>query len=48
VRAEARRCLEEGKAGGGFILGTGDEVPADAKWDNLSALMDVVREEGRH
>lgn len=46
ARAEARRCLSEGMDGGGYVLVTGDEVPADARWDNLRAMVDTVNEHG--
>ena len=46
ARAEAKRCLDEAMEGGGYILGTGDEVPADTKPDNLKAMVDVVEEWG--
>jgi len=48
ARQEARRCLAEGMEGGGYVLVTGDEVPADAKLDNLKAMVEVVEEEGRY
>ena len=31
-RKEALRCLDEAMAGGGYIMVSGDEIPADAKW----------------
>ena len=34
ARRETRRCLHEGMEGGGYVLVTGDEVPADAKLEN--------------
>jgi uroporphyrinogen-III decarboxylase len=34
--------------GGGYVMVTGDEVPADAKLDNLKAMVEVVEEEGRY
>ena len=46
AREETRRCLREGMEGGGYVLVTGDEVPADAKWDNLRAMVEVVEAEG--
>jgi uroporphyrinogen decarboxylase len=46
AREETRRCLEEGMEGGGFVLVTGDEVPADARWDNLKAMVEVAEERG--
>jgi len=48
AREEARRCLREGMEGGGYVMVTGDEVPADAKLDNLKAMVEVVEEEGRY
>jgi uroporphyrinogen-III decarboxylase len=48
AKEEARRCLREGMEGGGYILGTGDEVPADAIPENLQAMVDVCNEEGRY
>jgi uroporphyrinogen-III decarboxylase len=34
--------------GGGYILGTGDEVPADAQMENLRAMVEVASAHGRH
>ncbi len=48
ARAEAKRCLDEAMEGGAYIMGTGDEVPADAKYENLKAMVEVVEEFGRH
>lgn len=45
---EARRCLEEAMEGGGYIMVTADEVPADAKWENLKAMVETVQEYGRY
>jgi len=48
ARREAMRCLEEAKEGGGYIMVTGDEVPADARWENLKAMVETVEEHGRY
>jgi uroporphyrinogen-III decarboxylase len=48
AQAEARRCLEAAMAGGGYIITTSDEVPADAKLENMRAVVDLVAEEGRY
>ena len=48
ARNEARRCLREGMGGGGHVLVTGDEVPADARLDNLKAMVETVEEFGRY
>ena len=48
AKQEARRCLNEAMEGGGYIMVTADEVPADAQWDNLKAMVDTVQEYGRY
>lgn len=48
AKQEARRCLDEAMEGGGYVMVTADEVPADAKWDNLQAMVDTVQEYGRY
>ena len=48
ARKEARRCLEEGMAGGGYVLVTADEVPANARLDNLKAMVETVHQFGRY
>ena len=48
ARKETLRCLNEGMEGGGYIMVTGDEVPADAKIENLRAMVETVEEFGRY
>jgi len=48
ARREALRCLREAMEGGGYVMVTGDEVPADAKLDNLKAMVEVAEEHGRY
>lgn len=48
ARQETLRCLREGMEGGGYVLVTGDEVPADCKRDNLKAMVETVEEYGRY
>jgi hypothetical protein len=45
---EARRCLREGMEGGGYVMVTGDEVPADTKWENLQAMVEAVEKHGAY
>lgn len=45
---ETLRCLEEGMEGGGYVLTTGDEVPANAKIENLKAMVKTVEKYGRY
>jgi len=48
ARAEAQRCLDAAMAGGAYIMSTSDEVPADAKPDNMKAVVEHVRAHGRY
>lgn len=48
ARDEARRCLREAMDGGGYVMVTADEVPADAKLDNLKAMVETVERYGRY
>jgi len=48
AKQEARRCLDEAMEGGGYVMVTADEVPADAQWDNLKAMVETVQEYGRY
>jgi len=48
AREETRRCLREGMEGGGYVLVTGDEVPANAKLENLQVMVETVEAEGRY
>jgi len=48
AREETLRCLREGMEGGGYVLVTGDEVPADAKWENLQIMVETAAEYGRY
>ncbi len=48
ARREAQRCLDAAMAGGGYVLSTSDEVPADAKPDNMKAVVEYVNTHGRY
>ena len=48
ARREAKRCLDAAMAGGGYAITTSDEVPADAKIDNMKAVVEYVNEHGRY
>lgn len=48
AKAEAIRCIEEGMKGGGYVLVTGDEVPADAKMENLKVMVEAARDYGKY
>lgn len=48
VRREARQCLADCRDNpGGFILSTGCEVPVETPQENVLALMEVARTDGR-
>ena len=48
AHVEARRCLADAMAGGGYIMSTSDEVPSDAKPENMKAVVETVAEYGRY
>ena len=48
AQAEARRCLDAARAGGGYIMSTSDELPRDARVENLKAIVELVAAEGRY
>ena len=48
ARREAQRCLDAAMAGGGYAITTSDEVPANAKLDNMKAVVEYVNEHGRY
>lgn len=48
VRDEVRACIEKAGKGGGFIFGTGDDIPRDAPIRNVKAMVEAVNEFGRY
>jgi len=48
ARIEARRCIRAAAEGGAYFVSTSDEVPGDAKLDNMRAVVEVAETEGRY
>jgi uroporphyrinogen decarboxylase len=48
VRAEVKRQMEIGKAGGGYLLDTGGELPNGTPPENIDALLDAAEEFGAY
>jgi len=48
ARVEARRCIRAAAEGGAYFISTSDEVPGDAKLDNMRAVVEVAETEGRY
>ncbi len=48
ARRETLRSLREGMERGGHVLITGDEAPADTRWENLRAMVETAAERGRY
>ncbi len=48
VEREARRCLDQAMAGGGFILSTGDQCGRDTPEANITRLVEVCEKYGRY
>jgi uroporphyrinogen decarboxylase len=45
VREEVRRLIEKVGAGGGYIAAPAHDVPADAKPENVAAMIEVLRDQ---
>ena len=48
VVEETKKVLSEGMANGGFILGTGDDIPRFAKPENIKAMGEACRSFGKY
>ena len=45
---ETRRCLDDGMAGGGYIMSTSHEMPSDARVANMKVVVETVGIYGRY
>jgi uroporphyrinogen decarboxylase len=43
VLEEARKCIEQGAANGGYMLGSGDDIPQAAPQENVKALVAAAK-----
>ncbi len=48
VAAEVRSCIRDAAEGGGYLLGSGDDIPRDAPKENLQAMVQAAWEYGRY
>jgi uroporphyrinogen decarboxylase len=48
VEGEGRRCIRSAAQGGGFILGSGCEVPRNTPPENLKAMVRAAEKYGRY
>jgi uroporphyrinogen decarboxylase len=48
VKAEAHMCIQKAGGDGGFILSTGDQVPAETPEENMRALVEAAELYGRY
>ncbi len=48
VKAAARQAIEDAGKGGGFILSTGDQCGRDTPDENIFALVDTCKTDGRY
>ena len=48
VQAQVRECIDAAAAGGGFILGTGDQVARDTPFENIHAFVEAAWQFGRY
>ena len=48
VMEEAKHCIESAGRGGGYILGSGDDIPTDAPVENVKAMVEAAKIYGRY
>ena len=48
VERDVVRCMDSAKAGGGYLLGVGDQTPYDAPDENIFALVETGRKYGAY
>ena len=48
VVRDVLRCMESAKAGGGFILGVGDQTPYDTPEENMFAFVEAGKKYGKY
>ncbi len=48
VERKARECIEKAANGGGFILSSGDEVPLNAPFENVKAMVSAAKQYGQY
>ncbi|MGQ9629547.1 MAG: uroporphyrinogen decarboxylase family protein [bacterium] len=48
VEKEVKRCIRQAGPGGGYILGTGDQVARDTPFENIRAMIEAGRKYGKY
>lgn len=48
VKREARECIKKAAEGGGFILSSGCEVPLNAPFENIKAMVSAAKKYGQY
>lgn len=48
VEEEVKKCIEDAAEGGGFILGSGDQVPGDTPEQNFTAMIKAAKKYGKY
>ena len=48
MQKETRRCIDEGAAGGGYILANTDAIPEGAEIEDVRAMVDFAKAYGRY
>lgn len=45
---EARRCLDQAAAGGGYVFANTDAIPESANWEDVRQVVQTVKEYGKY
>ena len=48
MRLEAKKCLDQAAAGGGYILANTDAIPESANWKDICQVIQTVKEYGQY
>lgn len=48
VAEEVRQCIKAAAEGGGYLVGSGDDIPRDAPPENIEAMVAAAWEYGRY
>ncbi|MCD4669313.1 MAG: hypothetical protein K8S14_02580 [Actinomycetia bacterium] len=48
VKRESLKCIYDAGMGGGFVLSSGDQVPANTSYENITAMVEAAKKYGKY